>query len=287
LQYFAVSCIHATKLGENRAYACSVILNPGSNIVSSRKLDLSEWKRLPFGTVFYDGEKSPGSPALGPMGSVDFVPNALIGKYFFNNLSSEIAYGYPWELLTVAGLPFHQNFEFPELRPEPLMTIHGEGEDLVLRSPGTWQETSQSDLPLQAFKAAPGIYLDEANQSIHLKLSSGNSGELATYPPLTVPESGIYLFKVKYRQVGLADLSLKAVRPDGKDPPKQCCLPQMEGDCLVKFLEIKLNADDAIQIQLINQLSADPAGSEFLIQEIQAFREKSPLWRLVREGDDQ
>jgi hypothetical protein len=100
LQYFAVSCIHPTKSGDNRAYTCTVILNPGSNIVSSRKLDLSEWKRLPFSTVFYDGDRSPGSPALAPMGSANFVPDPLIGKYFFNNLSSEIAYWYPWELLT-------------------------------------------------------------------------------------------------------------------------------------------------------------------------------------------
>jgi hypothetical protein len=287
LQYFAVSCIHATKLGENRAYACSVILNPGSNIVSSRKLDLSEWKRLPFGTVFYDGEKSPGSPSLGAMGSVDFVPDALVGKYFFNNLSSEMAYGYPWELLTVAGLPFHQNFEFPELRPVPLIASHEEGEDVVLRSPRNVKEDSQSGLPLQAFKAAPGIYLDETNQSIHPKLSPEQTGVLGTYPLPRVPESGIYLLKVKYRQIGMADLVVKAVRLDGKDSPKQCCLPQMEGDCLVKFLEVKLNAGDSIQIQLINQLSTDSTGHEFIIQEIQAYREKNPLWELIRDHDGQ
>jgi len=54
----------------------------------------------------------------------------------------------------------------------------------------------------------------------------------------------------------------------------------MEGDCPVKFLEVKLNAGDSIQLQMVNQLSTDPAGSEFLIQGIQAYREKNPLWEV-------
>ena len=106
------------------------------------------------------------------------------------------------------------------------------------------------------------------------------SAVVAEYPLLRVPTSGVYLFKVKYQQLKPGDLILKAVRGDGKGPPKQCCLPHMEGDCPVKFLEVKLNAGDSIQLQMVNQLSTDPAGSEFLIQGIQAYREKNPLWEV-------
>ena len=58
------------------------------------------------------------------------------------------------------------------------------------------------------------------------------------------------------------------------------------GRTVTALLEVKLNAGDSIQLQMINQLSTDPAGSEFLIQGIQAYRERNPLWEVVGSLED-
>jgi len=119
-----------------------------------------------------------------------------------------------------------------------------------------------------------------------LKISCVPSTLIAQYSPLSVPSDGVYLFKVKYQQLKPGDLLLKAERTNRNDCPKQCCLPHIEGDCPVKYLEVKLDAGDSVQLQLINQLSTDPAGSEFLIQEVRAYQEKNPLWDVNRVFGD-
>jgi hypothetical protein len=107
LQYFAVSSFRAAKYGDTRPYACAVTLNPGSSIVGCQKLNLSGWKRLGFSTIFCDGEKMAGSPQVGRLALSDLPTDPNFAKFLFNNFSSEVAYDYPWESLTVAGFSFY------------------------------------------------------------------------------------------------------------------------------------------------------------------------------------
>jgi len=286
-QYFAVSCVHSALYGGDiRPYACTVVVPPGCSIVGCRELDLSAWKRLPFSTIFCDGEHLPGSPVVGKFHEGEGPSDPFFASYTCNNLSSEVAYDYPWDLLTAVGLPFDQNFNYPGLAPERLAAVFGLESLGNLQRPTALEEFRQEGLPLELLAAAPGVEVSVRENGVELQISPVPSAVVAEYPLLRVPSSGVYLFKVKYQQLRPGDLILKAVRKDGKGPPKQCCLPQMEGDCPVKLLEVKLNAGDSVQLQMINQLSTDPAGSEFLIQGIQAYRERNPLWEVVDSLED-
>jgi hypothetical protein len=272
--------------------------------VACRKLDLTTWKRLPFSTVFYDGEHSPGSPAVGRFSSSDPVDDS----YPFNNLSTQTLYECPWSNTTLAGLPFEENFNYPGLTPERLVAAFESENAGTLRPPQSLEERRQTGLPLEGLNPASGVIRSiqatgvnlqarpvlatiNPDSSLRARLVSriGNDesidrlppNSLAVYSPLMVSTPGVYLFKVKYRQLRPGDLVLRAVSGDGKDFPRQSCLSRMEGDCPVKYLEVKLDAEEAVQLQLINQISTDPAGSEFLIEEIQVFREKNPLWEVA------
>lgn len=65
-QYFFVSCIDMARYGMFASgYVCEVSVGQEAEIVSSTKVDLSCWRQLPLSTVFYQGERSPGSPHLG------------------------------------------------------------------------------------------------------------------------------------------------------------------------------------------------------------------------------
>jgi hypothetical protein len=281
-QYFAVSCLHASEYGDTRPYACTVTLAPGSRIVACRKLDLSAWDRLPFSTVFYQGERSPGSPPVGRYPSLEIPTDERMPRYDFNNFSTETAYDYPWQAITMAGLPFEENLRYPGLGPDRLTAVWEPGGAGTLRRPQTFGELCQGGLPLDSLTPAPGVHCSNSEKGMDLKISCVPSTLIAQYSPLSVPTDGVYLFKVKYQQLKPGDLLLKAERTNRNDCPKQCCLPHIEGDCPVKYLEVKLDAGDSVQLQLINQLSTDPAGSEFLIQDLQAYREKNALWEMMR-----
>jgi hypothetical protein len=63
-QYFFVSCLRGTALGDSRAYVCTVTLNGGAALLGAVRVDLAGWSRPQVGTVFYPGQKSPGSPRV-------------------------------------------------------------------------------------------------------------------------------------------------------------------------------------------------------------------------------
>src|SRR5207244_11061511 len=73
-------------------------------------------------------------------------------------------------------------------------------------------------------------------------------------------------------------LHLGAVRVDGSEVPKQRCLTSMESESAVKFLELSLQAGESFELRLINALSGGANASEIVIEEIQAYRGKNPLW---------
>jgi hypothetical protein len=272
LQYFAVSCIHSPEFGGDiRPYTCTVTVPSGCSLVGCRRLDLSNWKKLPFSTIICDGEHFPGSPVVGRLSESDSP------SYQFNNLSSEISYGYPWHMLTDLGLVWDQNSTYLTLRPLPLVAAHEEGKATVLRSPRRNQlEACVSGLVLVSLLNEPGAYGDRHDEGIKLRIPPGLTGIIARSNPLVVEEDGAYLVKIKYRQTGLVDLSVKAISTGVSPVPHQQCLPRLEDDLPVRFLELRLKAGEPIQVQLVNQYPPGPEGGEIEIQEIQAYRERFP-----------
>jgi hypothetical protein len=62
-QFFFVSCLPAP---HHYRYTCVAQLSGDAAIVSCTEVDLSAWQRLPFSTVFHEGQRCPGSPPVRP-----------------------------------------------------------------------------------------------------------------------------------------------------------------------------------------------------------------------------
>jgi hypothetical protein len=64
-QFFFVSCLRGEAQGDVRDYVCTVTLSKGASLLGVVRMDLTGWSRPQVGTVFYPGQKSPGSPNVG------------------------------------------------------------------------------------------------------------------------------------------------------------------------------------------------------------------------------
>src|SRR5207244_6140245 len=125
------------------------------------------WKRLPFSTIFCDGDRLAGSPPVDRVPYAALPTDPYFAKYFFNNFSSEVAYDYPWDLITVAGLPFYQNFEYPGLQPVRLVANLGKEDDGRLRLPQNLEEGNQSGLPLGLLRQEPEMDRESNADGLH------------------------------------------------------------------------------------------------------------------------
>ncbi|HKI37237.1 MAG TPA: hypothetical protein VKA46_35610 [Gemmataceae bacterium] len=103
-QSFCVSCLTRARDDDPRPYACTVTLE-GARIVSSTRLDLSDWRRLPFSTVFSEGERCPGSPFVGWLPGRETDPLLQASECNFDNLSGWMVYALPAGELNRLGLP--------------------------------------------------------------------------------------------------------------------------------------------------------------------------------------
>jgi MFS family permease len=65
VQYFFVACLQGAAYDDARTYVCTITVDPDARFVAAARLDLSTWKRPLVSTLFYRGERSPGSPSLG------------------------------------------------------------------------------------------------------------------------------------------------------------------------------------------------------------------------------
>ncbi len=74
-QYFFVTCDQGLENGDPRPFSCSVAMQGDARIESCRRVDMTDWDRLPASTVFCDGESSPGSPRSVASNSVMRWPN--------------------------------------------------------------------------------------------------------------------------------------------------------------------------------------------------------------------
>ena len=74
-QYFFVTCDQGSNTAIRGRTVARSILDGDARIESCRRVDLTNWDRLPVSTVFYDGESSPGSPRSVANNSVMRWPN--------------------------------------------------------------------------------------------------------------------------------------------------------------------------------------------------------------------
>jgi hypothetical protein len=63
-QYFFVSCLEVRDTDPVPEYRIEVKLTGEAKILSCTRVDLAGWQKLPLCTVFYEGQRCPGSPSL-------------------------------------------------------------------------------------------------------------------------------------------------------------------------------------------------------------------------------
>jgi len=278
VQYFAVSCFAGRR--DQRPYAYTVTLNAGCRIIWSKKFDLSSWERLPFSMLFHDGEKCAGSPEVGrfPSGNLSFDP--FLGQSTITNLSSEMGYDIPSQSLSVLGLPWDENFVYPGLLPARVVASFEAPGPRRLRPPTNLDELNELGLPLSNLGPEDGATLTSEARGLNLKVLPGQSGNAATYSPIIPSEDGVYLFQMRYRRLA-GELSLHVDGSRKKELLQRTFLT-VQGDGLVQSVEVKLKAGESFQLRLANQAPPGYWASEFLIQEMRAYREKYPLWESIR-----
>jgi len=90
-QYFFVTCLSGQCYGDPRRYQCSIILKGDATIVSSTCVDMSNWRKLPLSTVFYWGERIPGSAFVGKRTTETYysVPANLLDNSVAEPLQSD------------------------------------------------------------------------------------------------------------------------------------------------------------------------------------------------------
>ena len=64
-QSFFVSCLQGPRLGDPCPHVCSIAIDGEARITRSTRIAMNDWDHPQFCTLFYDGQKSPGSPAIG------------------------------------------------------------------------------------------------------------------------------------------------------------------------------------------------------------------------------
>jgi hypothetical protein len=64
-QSFFVSCLQGSRLGDPCPHLCAVAIEGEGQILQSTRVDMSDWNHPQFCTLFYDGQRSPGSPVVG------------------------------------------------------------------------------------------------------------------------------------------------------------------------------------------------------------------------------
>lgn len=61
-QSFFVSCLHGPKLGDPCPHTCTVEIDGGARIMRCTRVGMADWNHAQIATLFYDGQRSPGSP---------------------------------------------------------------------------------------------------------------------------------------------------------------------------------------------------------------------------------
>ena len=192
-----------------------------------------------------------------------------------------MGYGIPIQSLSVLGLPWDENFVYPGLLPARVVASFEAPGPGRLRPPTNLDDFNELGLPLSNLSPEDAATLTSKAEGLNLKVLPGQSGNAATYPPLILSEDGVYLFQIRYQ--GLAgELTLDVDSPRKKDLLRRTFLT-VQGDSLVQSVEVKLKAGESFQLRLANQAPPGYWASEFLIQEMRAYREKYPLWELTRQ----
>jgi hypothetical protein len=66
-QSFFVSCVRCARLGDPRPQLCTVAIDGDGKILRSTRVDMKSWHHPQMSALFYDGQRSPGSPTVDRM----------------------------------------------------------------------------------------------------------------------------------------------------------------------------------------------------------------------------
>jgi hypothetical protein len=229
-QYFFMTSYLGT-IENGRRLNSTVLLDGDARILSARKVDLSSWKGVEVSTVFYDGERSPGSPP------VDAKSNRTVYGAVDLNLDED--------LLTA---------------DERLRHSSKEAHQLVVSGPASpTMELLRSDQP-SSMSVAPELFASSPGASKILEpdalrfTTPPSGGQVYLQSPSLISdrEQRIYV-RLKYR-LRKGNLVLVAF-PAGGGAPLAVC-PQIRaiqiGDFWTESISFRLKAGQAFSFIIAN-----------------------------------
>jgi hypothetical protein len=74
-QSFFVSCVRCARLGDPRPQLCAVAIDGAARITDSTRVAMTDWDHPQISTLFYEGQNSPGSPAVDQSPTDRVFPN--------------------------------------------------------------------------------------------------------------------------------------------------------------------------------------------------------------------
>lgn len=259
IQFFFVSCQQGGFHGfESRPHLCTVYLDGETEILSSSRMDISNWKKPPLSTVFFDGDCSPGSPRVG-------------------SPSTTTIYRVPWSHLNYLGMPFEDSCRYPFLRPKPLAPrfdrdeAGGEGELECLLGQDPWRGFP---MPLHHWLQEGKPLKEMAGGGRLLKLK--NRSEEGYFSSLRVPEDGVYLVQVK-GQLLSGRVILQALNENFTKELNRDAIPVSEGEDQVFLAKMALKAGDRFRLRIVTDPHDRDDPAAFIIKEITGYKDEKKL----------
>jgi hypothetical protein len=228
------------------SFDTTILIDGDARIVSARRVDLSNWKDIEVSTVFYDGERSPGSPR------VDGISNRTI--YAAPPLNEDLLTADEYLRLATAGV--HQ-----------LVTFGPTATSMGLRP--VEMRVPMSVAP-ELFASTVGVgKVWEAGFMRFTTLSTGGQGWLRS-PNLTADGEGTIYLRVRYR-LRKGNLAI-ALFPDG-GAPQICQQAQAvrEGEFWIESVSIRRHAGQAFFFVIANGYVPHDDPTDADVSEVQLY----------------
>ncbi len=229
--YLFLTCDQLEESIKPQSNRWTVILPKEARFAACERLDLSTWTHLPFATIFYEGQNSPGSPTV----------NFRRQTTRFVNISKDATFG-----LTGQEEIDLQTPQRSRLRVEMgLGAPRGQGFVLV---PG-------ATLPLDKWDSAgatPPTTIHKIAEGISVASPPIQWAYVLVYPPLTVEQPGDYLIKISLR-VSSGDVSIGILSNDRNHWVGQCGTPTAPGQkTYIKEISYNYEKGDLIHLVIFN-----------------------------------
>lgn len=240
--YFGAN-IHASSL------QTLILLEGDARIVSARKVDLTNWKHLEVSTVFYDGERSPGSPSISLVSNRTIYAHPRLDE---NLLTAE-------EHLRMAGGHARQVVALASTAPAWFLR--------QTESPGTMS------IPAESLAAQAGAVKILESGFVRFRSPEVGGQSWLQSPSLTLDREGTVFVQVRYR-LRKGNLAI-AVYPAGEGTPhiSQQAEAERKGDFWIETSSLRLRSGQSFFLVIANGYAPLDQPTDAEISEIRVYVE--------------